>query len=226
MLGHRGARRRAPENTLAAFELARQEGADGVELDVRLDASGTVIVFHDETLGDGRALELLSSRARAAVDLGGGERIPTLAQVLDWAGRADQRVNVELKRDVKDRRAFMDAVVALLRGAPAERIVVSSFDPVLVRALATRLPDLPAAWLVHAGQRVLRHAPGLSLLGAVGVHPEAPLATPARVARWHRAGAFVNVWTVNDAAQARALAAAGVDAIISDVPGEILSALS
>ncbi|MCA9591855.1 MAG: glycerophosphodiester phosphodiesterase [Myxococcales bacterium] len=231
MLGHRGARRRAPENTLAAFELSRKEGADGVELDVRLDAAHAVVVFHDATLErmtegrDARSVERLSATERARVELV-GERIPTLADVLDWARRHDQRVNVELKRDVRERRVFVNAVARLLQREPPERIVLSSFDPMLVRALAQRLPALPVAWLVHAKQRVLRFAPGYRLLGAVGVHPEAPLATPKRVARLHRAGAFVNVWTVNEGARAQKLAAAGVDAIITDVPAEILQALS
>jgi glycerophosphoryl diester phosphodiesterase len=57
------------------------------------------------------------------------------------------------------------------------------------------------------------------------VHPERVLATPERVARWKRAGALVNVWTVNDPDEARRLAALGVDAIISDVPGGVLGAL-
>src|SRR3954468_10133753 len=96
VLGHRGARHAAPENTLAAFELARREGADGVELDVRLDASGEVIVLHDPTLTrvtqgkETRHAEDISSPELARLDVGAGERVPLLADVLDWAHQAGQ----------------------------------------------------------------------------------------------------------------------------------------
>jgi glycerophosphoryl diester phosphodiesterase len=106
---------------------------------------------------------------------------------------------------------------------PEEVALCSSFHPAIVRAIAAR--GLPAAWLVHAGQRVLKEARGFRLLGAAAVHPERVLATPERVARWKRAGALVNVWTVNDPDEARRLAALGVDAIISDVPARVLGAL-
>src|SRR3954469_22392426 len=76
VLGHRGARHAAPENTLAAFELARKEGADGVELDVRLDGSGRVIVLHDPTLArvtggaEVRHAEDIAGRELCALDVG------------------------------------------------------------------------------------------------------------------------------------------------------------
>jgi len=78
VLGHRGARHAAPENTLAAFELARTEGADGIELDVRLDGSGRVIVLHDPTLvrvtrgADTRHAEDIPSRELSRLDVGKG----------------------------------------------------------------------------------------------------------------------------------------------------------
>ena len=91
VLGHRGARREAPENTLPAFELATAQGAAGVELDVRLDGSGRVIVLHDRTLlrvtagRDDRDVESLSADQLDQVTLDGGARVPTLEQVLGWA---------------------------------------------------------------------------------------------------------------------------------------------
>src|SRR5688572_10933517 len=93
LLGHRGARHAAPENTFAAFDLALQEGAEGIELDVRLNASGEVIVCHDVTLErvtggrDRRAIHQLTSDECKAVRLDGGERLPRLIEVLDWAER-------------------------------------------------------------------------------------------------------------------------------------------
>jgi glycerophosphoryl diester phosphodiesterase len=232
VLGHRGARHAAPENTLAAFELARTEGADGIELDVRLDASGRVIVLHDPTLkrvtngAERRHAEDISSAELARLDVGAGERVPLLSDVLDWAREHGQRVNVELKHDVRNRRLLLEQVAQVIGQAPLPTLIFSSFYPYFVWWLARHLPKLPRAWLVHDKQYLLKHAGGARLLGANAVHPQYTLITPARIARAHHAGQLCNVWTVNDAARARTLAALGVDTIISDVPGEILNALA
>jgi glycerophosphoryl diester phosphodiesterase len=232
ILGHRGARRRATENTLRAFELAIEEGADGVELDVRLDGSGYVVVFHDPTLarlrdGDPRRVDRVEHRTLSRLKLEGGERIPLLEDVLDWALAGGYLVNIEVKRDLRRRIQLVERVAHTLARFPRaeELILLSSFDPSFVRALTALLPRLTTCWLVHAKQRVLQHAPGWKLLGADGVNPELAIATSARVTRWKKAGALVNVWTVNDADSARRLAHAGVDSLISDVPGEIVRAV-
>ncbi|HWZ93218.1 MAG TPA: glycerophosphodiester phosphodiesterase family protein [Polyangiaceae bacterium] len=232
MLGHRGARHAAPENTMAAFDLARQEGADGVELDVRLDGSGRVIVLHDPTLArvtkgaDLRHAEDIPSSELARLDVGNGERVPLLTDVLGWAKTHEQRVNVELKSDVRQRALLLTRVAEVMNGIPLPAVLFSSFDPRIVRWLSRHLPGLPRAWLVHEKQRFLQYAPGARLLGACGVHPEHVLASARRIAQLKRASSLVNVWTVNDPARARELARDGVDGIISDVPGEILHGLA
>ena len=232
VLGHRGARHAAPENTLAAFDLARAEGADGIELDVRLDATGEVIVLHDPTLGrvtngaDARHAEDISSREFARLDVGGGERVPRLAEVLDWAYAHGQRVNVELKSDVRARALLLRQVRRAVSRRELPHLIFSSFHPYFVWWLARHLPHLPRAWLVHRRQTVLKHAPWVLQLGADALHPEHVLATPERVARLKAQGLLVNVWTVNEPARAVELARSGVDAIISDVPGKILAELT
>jgi len=232
VLGHRGARHAAPENTLAAFELARVEGADGIELDVRLDASGRVIVLHDPTLervtggADTRFAEDISAREMARLDVGKGERVPTLAEVLTWAREHGQRVNVELKFDVRNRLLLLQQVARVMRGQALPDVIFSSFHPYFVWWLARRVPEVPRAWLVHQKQRLLKYAPGLRQLGANALHPEHVLANSARVARLRGNDFLVNTWTVNDPLRARELARMGVDAIITDVPGQILAALS
>ena len=234
VLGHRGARHAAPENTLRAFELARAEGADGVELDVRLDRDGRVIVLHDRTLervshgAETRDVERLGAAELARVDVGSGERVPALADVLAWAIEHRMRVNVELKSDVGRRRALLAGVARAIRasGVTRELILFSSFQPLFVRALSLLLPDFPRAWLVEPGQRVLRAAPLFRAFGADGVNPNARLVTGASLARWKRQPAPVSTWTVNDEPEARRVASLGVDAIISDRPGAILSALA
>ncbi|MCC6214394.1 MAG: glycerophosphodiester phosphodiesterase [Polyangiaceae bacterium] len=232
LLGHRGARHAAPENTIAAFELARREGADGVELDVRLTADDAVVVLHDRTLArvsagrDGRDVESLGQDELQRVDVGRGERAPALADVLAWARAYGQRLNIELKRDVSRPRRLVRRCLELVAGHPdaSRTLVFSSFDPRLVALLARGGP-VPVAWLVHARQRGVGGAPGFRWLGAAGVHPEHSLVGSAFVERVHARGAFLGTWTVNDPQEARRLARVGVDTVISDRPGALLQAL-
>jgi glycerophosphoryl diester phosphodiesterase len=228
LFAHRGAHREAPENSLAAFERAIAEGADGVELDVRTCASGTVVVAHDPDLrrvaGRPEAVATLPWPALARVELGGGERVPRLDDALDLVLGAGLRVNVEVKGDVPDRPATARAVARLLgrrRRAEREAVVLSTFDPVVLAVLRARARGVPAALLFDAAHTGARRAALLiATLRPDGVHPHAPLCTAARVRRWRRGGRFVNVWTVNDPRRARQLASLGVDALITDdVPG-------
>jgi glycerophosphoryl diester phosphodiesterase len=167
VLGHRGARHAAPENTLAAFELALAEGAEGVELDVRLDRDGEVVVIHDCTLrrvSGGRETRPVWELGRAdldRIDLGGGERVPRLTAVLDWARARRARVNVEVKHDGPRTWELVRRVAALCRGMPhaERRLLLSCFHPGVVAALARIAGELPVAWLVHREQR-WRGAPG------------------------------------------------------------------
>jgi glycerophosphoryl diester phosphodiesterase len=239
VLGHRGARHAAPENTHAAFELSRSEGAHGVELDVRLVKSGQIVVLHDPTLArvtggaDRRAVEQLSWQEAERADVGGGERVPLLSDVLDWARQHDQLVNVEVKSDVRRRRDLVGGVIDLLSKHPyAPRgVVLSSFDPRFVWRLARALPVVPSAFLFHTKSPVARAAAlvgaaTFSRMGARAVHPEHVLVTEPRMHAWRSKHVLVGVWTVNDEARARTLAALGVDYIVSDSPGAILEAVS
>jgi glycerophosphoryl diester phosphodiesterase len=234
VLGHRGARHAAPENTLRAFELARTEGADGVELDVRLDGSGEVVVFHDRTLTritrrrSNARVDALTTAELRGFDVGHGERVPLLAEVLCWARERDLCVNVELKSTGETRRSLVAAVLKRLAGEPGleERLLLSSFDPVAVRVLSLALPRVAVCWLVEEKQRFFRFGFGRRLLGAAGINPEHTLLGDSTLRRWKRGGGLVNTWTVNDPERAVACAALGVDSIISDVPGRIVSALT
>lgn len=238
VLGHRGARHAAPENTHAAFELARVEGAAGVELDVRLVKSGEVVVLHDPALGrvtqgaDRRAVEGLKWTDARQTDIGRGERIPLLSDVLDWALQHDLLVNVEVKSDVKRRRDLLQGVIKLLQSHPlsSRGVVLSSFDPRFVWRLSRALPQVPSAFLFHTQSPMARAASlvgaaTFTRMGARAVHPEHVLVTEQRMQAWRSRAALVGVWTVNDEQRARELAALGVDYIVSDRPGAILAAL-
>ncbi len=229
--GHRGVRGARPENTLAAFELAAEEGADGVELDVRVDRNGELVVLHDPTFervtggADRRAAVDLPYEEIRRIDVGEGERAPRLAEVLALAKARGLRVNVEMKHDVPDRVAVVRATARkLLAFDPRVPVVVSSFDPTMVAAFGALAPRIPRALLVHR----TRWSPvALELARGLGdaVHVERILTRGDTVRRLLRSGLVVNVWTVNDAREALDLAALGVDGIITDVPGIVRAAL-
>jgi glycerophosphoryl diester phosphodiesterase len=238
LLGHRGARHAAPENTHAAFELSRTEGAAGVELDVRLVKSGEVVVLHDPSLArvtngaDKRAVEQLSWAETRTADVGQGERVPLLRDVLDWAETHQQLVNVEVKSDVRRRRDLLRGVIDVLRGHryAASGVLLSSFDPRFIWRLSRALPAIPSAFLFHTKSPIARAAAlvgaaTFSRLGALAVHPEHALVTAQRMQAWRSKNTLVGVWTVNDPTRARELATLGVDYIVSDNPGLILAAL-
>lgn len=231
VVGHRGVRGVAPENTLSAIRVAAAEGADAIEIDVRPCASGEVVVFHDPELarltGDPRKVSDVSLRELSTLRVD-GEPIPTLEQVLALAAELNLGVNVEIKHDVppglRARQAFVGAVAAHTgRAMGALEIVISSFDPVLLASHKLRLPALCHAQLVHESTY---HDWALLVAGAPqadGVHVERSLFVPARVAKFAQS-AFANAWTVNDPEEAQRLAALGASALITDSPSAILRA--
>ena len=232
ILGHRGVRGTLPENTLAAFEAAAGEGADGIELDVRVCGTGELVVVHDPTLErvtSGRDLRAIAEMAHdelARVDVGDGQRVPTLTEALALARTRRLRVNVEMKRDAPDRTAIVRATARVLRRwDPNHPVLVSSFDPLMLAGLALLAPDVPRALLIGR-LSVKRRAPLFARpVRVLAVHLDRVLTSADAVRAWKRKGMLVNVWTVNDAVEARDLRAIGVDGIITDAPARIRDAL-
>lgn len=229
VFAHRGSHRSLPENTHAAFARAIDEGADGVELDVRTCASGEVVVAHDADLlrlaADPLHVALVPYGRLARADLGGGERVPKLDAVLDQVIGAGLEVNVEVKGDVPDRRAVARAVAALLarrRADERDAILLSSFDPIVLAVLRVRARGVRTALLFdaeHTGTLLL-HA-----LRPDGVHPHFSLCTADTIRRWKRRGLFVGAWTVNDPALGPVLSRSGLDLLITDDVPSVRGAL-
>jgi glycerophosphoryl diester phosphodiesterase len=234
VIAHRGASADAPENTLAAFALARQQGADGVELDVMRCRTGEVVVFHDDDL---MRLGHRAGNVRdtpwaelAEIDLGAGQRIPQLDDVLETLGTL--LVNVELKSAPTWNQRLADdglaAEVAAILGRHdlGQRALVSSFDPLLLWRFARQAPTVATGLLFAAEQaRPYREAWALPLLRPRAVHPESLLVDAGAVTRWHARGLAVNVWTVDDPAELRFLAALGVDGVITNRPANARAVL-
>lgn len=236
LVGHRGGRGPGwpPENTLPAFARAHADGAQAIELDVRTCAGDAVVVVHDADLArvtggaDRRTVARLTTGELARVTIGpSGERVPTLDDVLDWAaGRV--AVNVEAKHDVANRLVLARRVARVLARHPRVEVLVSSFDPPLLAMLAVTSPRTPRAWLTHDGQRAWEFlwARVAARAPIHAVHLERTQASRALLAALRRAGKRVGVWTVNDPAEARDLAVAGVDWVIGDDVGALKAALS
>lgn len=235
---HRGASRAAPENTLAAFRLAAELGADGIELDAQQCQTGEVVVLHDESLGRTTGYPALLSETPwstvRTLDAGArfseafrGERVPLLSEVLAQTPRT-LLVNVELKCDRMDDRGLTAAVVAAVREARAEeRVLFSSFNPLCLWRARALAPQVPRALLFERDSSfALRHALAAPALGAVSLHPEDALASPAAIRRWRRRGYLVAPWTVDDPERARSLWRAGATGIITNLPDVLLKAFA
>jgi glycerophosphoryl diester phosphodiesterase len=229
VVGHRGGRGAGwpPENTVAAFEQARREGAPAVELDVRTCAGEEAVVFHDPTLS--RATGGRDQRRVDDVPLGELHAlgVETLDLALSWARRHGVAVNVEMKHDVASRGRLARATVRAIRAAGADALL-SSFDPLLLALASLLAPTLPRALLVHAKQAlwatILEQTVRPPLVG--WLHLERVQADRRALARHMRRGLRLGVWTVNDPEEAVGLARLGVASIITDVPATILRALA
>jgi len=211
---------------MVAFERARAAGADGIELDVRLDGDHHVVVFHDSELErltglPGRMEELpAAERARLRV---GGERVPLLAEVL---AEIDLEIDVEIKAWKTGRMGALVAATAkvIKDSGRADQILVSSFDPFSLLQLHRHLPQVALAYLFHDEQPLpLRRGWVGRWIGASLVHPQNSLCTEASVRAWHAAGMPVNAWTVDDREELVRLAALGVDGVFCNDPAHALA---
>lgn len=162
-------------------------------------------------------------------------RIPTLDEVFTLvrdAAPADFFVNVEIKApycdsDGADTTDGVEAVVAetIVRYGMESRVVISSFNPPTLKRFKALAPAIPIAFL-YEEKAPINTAPLMKDAGHEAVHPHFSLATASAIAAERKAGRIVNVWTVNDTAEARRLAADGAAGIITDTPDRLLAALS
>lgn len=225
---HRGASGHAPENTMAAFRLAVEEGAEGIELDVQLSADRQVVVIHDETLDrttDGLGPvnsrtweELRRLDASFGQEAYRGEGIPLLSQVLELLAPTQLELNIELKNGIVPYEGMEELVVRMVRQYGMEkRVVLSSFNHYSIARLAGMAPDMEMAVLYAEG--LYRPWEYAAFVGARSLHPHYLAVTPEIVMNAHMAGVKVRPWTVNSDEDYRRMAAAGVDAVITNYPG-------
>jgi glycerophosphoryl diester phosphodiesterase len=228
IVGHRGAPDCAPENTMASFREGVQQGADIIELDVRLSADQQIVVFHDESLdrttdGNGSLAERTLDELRT-LDAGGwyhprfaGETIPTLDEVLAWA-KDHVPLFVELKYSGVPEPALGEGVV---QGVTAQGMA----DQVMIISFAHQALMWIKAGSSAIATGALYFDPGIDpviLAQETGVNAVMPLwhlVTAGDVARCHEEGIFVNTW--GPAADYAALIAMGVDCVSADHPARV-----
>lgn len=231
--GHRGACGYAPENTLAAFRLAREMGADGIECDIHLSKDGRFVVCHDETIdrtstGSGKIAELTLAEIQSC-DFGAkfgaqfaGITAPALEEMLEVV-KGMNPINIEIKQFGKDRdtadalNAFYD-ILASFDVLPD--VIVSSFDAELLRMLKRLHPDVYTCLLYSTLRGAAARA---QALGCSAIHPNHSKLSKATVNSAHRRGLKVNCWTVNEARDIRRMIEIGCDGLITNYPDRALA---
>jgi len=210
LLGHRGARalQSIPENTVASFDQALADGADGFEFDVRLTADEEAIVCHDPTFG-GMKIERST-----------GQQLPTLPRLRNVLKR--YQANAFLDIEVKVRGLERMLVDLFLRQKPRKGFVVSSFLPGALKDIRTQDATIPLGLICETPTQLRLWTD----LPAAYVIPHYDLVDPELIRKVKGAGKKIIVWTVNDPAEMRRFSDLGVDGIISDDPGLLCRTLT
>lgn len=235
VIAHRGGSKYAPENTLAAFQYAVDQGADGIELDVHLSADGEVVVIHDAALdrttnGSGFVHEKTLAELKE-LDAGSwfgaefaGQQLPTLTEVFELVGDK-LLINVELKGPGLFKSALPEKVVEIVkRFSFTDRVIFSSFKSWLLRMTGQLLPDARLGLLLMPGTlakiaRVLSRP----VINPWAFHPYYRSVTPRFVSCAAKQNRQVLAYTVNDPDEIKRLTQMGIYGIITDDPALALA---
>ena len=238
IFAHRGSSLEAPENTLAAFQLAVDQGAHGIELDAQLTADGQVVVIHDHSVdrttnGTGLVAELSLEEIKT-LDAGShlnesfrNETIPTLDEVFENFGK-QILINVELKNDTAPFNKLAEKVAQVVSKHKLEsQLLFSSFNPFALRSIKHHLPDS------YCGQLTIPGIYGsiLSYLDRIVVkcealHPASKAVTSELIQEQHEAGKRIHAYTVNHPMEMLKLFKLGIDGIFTDNPKLALQVLA
>lgn len=230
VIGHRGAAGEAPENTMASFALALQQGADAIELDIHLSKDSRLIVCHDSTIDQttdrsGAIADLTVEELKRA-DAGSwysaefaGERLPLLEEVFELVPDA-VLVNVEIKSDSAELRK--ELLQMLYRYNRLDTVVVSSFQHALLMELKQAEPRVRIGLLYNASN-ALTPAEAWSRFGdaVYSLHPHHLLVDRAFAAEAAELGLRVFPWTVNADKRMKRLISFKVSGIITDYPKKL-----
>jgi glycerophosphoryl diester phosphodiesterase len=234
LIGHRGARGEAPENTLSGFRYLRELGVFAVELDIQVSADGELVVIHDgflerSTLAEGTVasrtvaeLAGVDATHSAFPDWPETEGVPTLRAVMKIL-QDFEHVQFEVKAKTEaDSRVVAEKFPPLWREFYADRgrgdrAFSTSFNPRYLQLLREAAPDIPRGFLFEkdfSGDAVT----AATTLGCRSIGPHQERCTVELLGAAHGAGLIVSTWTVNTVSRMQELAALGVDSIITDFP--------
>ena len=233
--GHRGASGYAPENTLEAFKLAAEQGADGVELDVQLSRDGGLVVIHDEGLErvsgvsglvkDYTLAELKALDVSRPIEGYGCVRIPTLAEVLEELKPTGMEINIECKTGIFFYPGLEEKMVKLVKEMKmTDRIWCSSFNHRSVLKVKRLCPEMKTGFLISD---VMAGVAGYTKKhGADALHPALyHMQDEKLVRKCHKKGLKVHVWTVNEPEHMEMVIKAEVDALITNYPDRAIEFL-
>lgn len=233
VFAHRGASGYAPENTLEAFALAIEQGADGIELDVHLTKDGQVVVIHDETIdrvssGKGavrdytrKELEQFSfDNHMKAYE---GAKIPTLEEVLKLVRPTEVQVNIELKTGIFWYEGIEEKTLDIVRKAGMEnRVIYSSFNHYSVQKIRKLDKNAETAYLYS--DVILDVEKYAEITGVCGLHPAVcHLKMSDFLERYKKSGRKIRVWTVNDKKDMEEFIKQQVEAVITNYPFKALA---
>lgn len=207
ILGHRGAPRRFPENTIASFEEALRAGADGFETDLRLLFDRTAILYHDDELQEAEIETLTFSQCAER-----GAMVERLSDLSRFAGRAMMVLEVKRAR-------WEETLVEHVASWPQS--VIASFDHSVVTELRSRGATLPLGITIHG--YIVDIAEYAARVGATWVFPNYHFVSRDMVAALHDKGIRVMPWTANRKQEWEKLREAGCDGVITDEPAEAVA---
>ncbi|WP_417397105.1 glycerophosphodiester phosphodiesterase family protein [Gimesia chilikensis] len=222
VMAHRGASKTAPENTMAAFQAAIDEGADWIELDVQESADGKVVVIHDSDLMklSRNPLKVWDAKQDdlAGIDIGSwldpkfnAERVPLLSDVLQLC-KDKVGVIIELKYYGHDEQLEQRVVDVVEAAGMADQVMIMSLKPEGVAKTKALRPDWKCGVLLSV------YAGNLKEIKADFLAVNANFASRTFVKRAHAAGKEVFVWTVDDPAMMSQMMNRGVDGLLTNVP--------
>jgi glycerophosphoryl diester phosphodiesterase len=235
IIAHRGASHEAPENTLAAVNLAWEKGADAVEVDVHLSRDLEIMVIHDKdtrrTTGEKHVVKVTGSDVLRSLDAGriknerfAGEQIPFLEEVLNTIPPG-KKLFVEIKSDERI-ISYLEAVVK--SHEKSTQVVLIGFDFKTMEKAKKRMPDLPVFWLHSSATGGYRHShiERAKAAGLDGLNFHYRGLRKGYIDSVHAAGMEMYTWTVDDPQVALRLIKSGIDGITTNRPGWLRENLS
>lgn len=226
IIAHRGASAYAPENTISAFKLALEHGADGIELDAKFTMDQEIVVLHDQSLvrttGAEGKIQYSNWDDLRTLDAGSwkdekyqGEKIPSLEEVFDAVG-GKMLINIEITNYATSMDGLANAILDMVLGSGIEdTILFSSFYPSNLVKIRRRTKDIPVALLTLPGREGWIGRTFFSKMFSPDfLHPEFTDVTKSLVSKGRR----INTWTVNKPEDISRMLDLGVSGIITDDP--------